>query len=467
MSKPHFHGLSRSWKLIIAGASVIILAVALVLIFSFSFTVRNILPKNMKVTAMELHGLECCGYSEFHTELTEYENLLSVLRYVESIPLQPLAREPADAKEWSITIYTLDHSSYEVRFIGNEAVSFGGQLYSVKATPFFRKGTDIYNNVCKLAGDDAFSFDHASIAAGLVDVFESEDGVYCLKDIGNIHLSDELDSYTSLYGLYLLNPENETGEFVCRIPGDHTAYYDGSVYYTDGYDRHSIMAYDLSSEKYRTVLTWPEGDIVYVSYISDGHMAFNADWRDERGWFLSNKLYVMDMENGQVTPLPTSAEKSIFNFIGYDGDALIYIDQEDSADVMYSQKIEDQYPAVLAAGPEGSFSGACLLLDGVYYYPGEDSLLESFEINDSDSIQKHGVKPDYGNVEHIAAYDGDIYVLWCYERQEYAVFKLDNSGTISKLAESDEMDYLALGFYATQKGIIIKWFYTYTWIPFE
>lgn len=155
--------------------------------------------------------------------------------------------------------------------------------------------------------------------------------------------------------------------------------------------------------------------------------------------------------------LGSSEIKAVVDFMWRDGAISMQnlIEQEETADVMYSQKVEDQYPTMLDAGLEESFSGACLLLDGVYYYPGEDSLLERFEINDADNVKKYGHKLNYGNVEHITAYDGDVYALWCYERQEYAVFKLDKSGTISKVAESDEMDYLALGFYATQKGIII------------
>lgn len=438
MSKLHFPKLSRPWKLIIAGVSAVVLAAALLLIFSFSVTVRNILPQNMKVTTMELHGLEWCGYSEFHTELTEYENLLSVLRYVESIPLQPLTREPADAKEWSITIYTLNRSSYEVRFIGNEAVSFDGQLYSVKATPFFPKGTDIYNNVCKLAGDDAFSFDHASIAAGLVDVFGSEDGVYCLKDIGNIHLSDELDSYASLYGLYLLKPENETGGFVCRIPGDHTAYYDGSKAYSKQ-NKTTVNAEHIDAQ--RTGRVAEDEEYAYFGDPDNGYALSKLDLSSgEITTVVDKQSYATSLYNGKLYFLTKSEEAYRFAIAAVDtdganlefllpsiygfffliaNDEIFFVDKEGDNKNLYSYDIQtEQMRLLLNDVSHASLQNYCFAEEHIIFT--KDDMIYKLNCNDPKPIL---LSKDHG--EEFKYVDGWI---WYHSFDDGYWWKIDMDG---------------------------------------
>lgn len=151
MIKSWYEGLSSRQKKLLYLALIIVL----ILIYSFAFTVRSVLPKNLEITSLSFSGLEGCyegAVPEFQVEITDAETITSVMRYLKGVPLWTFGKALTGGDEWSITINTADGNAYKLNFLDNYAASFDGKLYYVKTTPFFWKGTDIYSKVCQLAG---------------------------------------------------------------------------------------------------------------------------------------------------------------------------------------------------------------------------------------------------------------------------------------------------------------------------
>lgn len=151
MIKSWYEGLSSRQKKLLYLALIIVL----ILIYSFAFTVRSVLPKNLEITSLSFSGLEGCyegAVPEFQVEITDEKTINSVMRYLKGLPLWTFGDSLTGGAEWNVTANTTDGSSYELRFLDNYAFYFDGKLYYVKTTPFFWKGTDIYSKVCQLAG---------------------------------------------------------------------------------------------------------------------------------------------------------------------------------------------------------------------------------------------------------------------------------------------------------------------------
>lgn len=135
--------------------AVVALIIVLILIYSFSFTVKSVLPDDLDISSIDIS--DKMYYLDDLTEenwrsISDPQIISSVMEYVGEIPLKKDGEGAlAGGDYWKIIIKTLDGEEYQVRFSENEAVLYQDHWYDVKTTPFFWKGTDIYSTVCQLA----------------------------------------------------------------------------------------------------------------------------------------------------------------------------------------------------------------------------------------------------------------------------------------------------------------------------
>ncbi len=104
------------------------------------------------------------------------------------------------------------------------------------------------------------------------EVFEFSGDLYCLKAV---------DEIPPCYGLYLLNPEEESGELLCCIPSYQIQYANGCLYYADANNKRDIMVYDIATGQHTLFYTLPEGDRAAVQYVDERKLIFSTLFCDE------------------------------------------------------------------------------------------------------------------------------------------------------------------------------------------
>lgn len=146
----------RSKAELVKFLAVVALIVSLILIYSFSFTAKSVLPDDLDISSIDIS--DKMYYLDDLTEenwrsISDPQIISSVMEYVGQIPLKKDGEGAlAGGDYWKIVVKTLDGEEYQLLFSENEVVLFQNHWYDVKTMPFFWKGTDIYSKVCQLAG---------------------------------------------------------------------------------------------------------------------------------------------------------------------------------------------------------------------------------------------------------------------------------------------------------------------------
>lgn len=144
------------WTLrLLSIAIVSIVVAAMVLLYSFSCTVRSVIPDNFEVSSVTIS--DKISYldvftDEMWTQITDTKQVDSVVSYLMKIPLKEGSDGYAGGEKWCVVIAGADGIKYEFRFSDNSVLLVNGDWYEVKTTPFFKRRTDIYGNICQMAG---------------------------------------------------------------------------------------------------------------------------------------------------------------------------------------------------------------------------------------------------------------------------------------------------------------------------
>ncbi len=294
---------------------------------------------------------------------------------------------------------------------------------------------------------------------GWIDqVFETEDGLYCLKALGA--------DLAAGRGLYRLEPEAETGTLVCCLYGYDAVYENGCLYYANYETKTEIMEYHIATGQLRVLAVVPECDRAAVGMAAGQNLIVASLWCDALDIVQRRQYSTLGLDGTLGSQLWKAQENGTFLFVGASDDSVVYIDLSDHR--LYVQALLSDQRVLLEDVYAGGFGRACLVYGGACYYPSETGLVRRMDLSEPGQGEDLGERPGSGQAISIKVFQDTVYVLWGFLRSA-AVYRLSADGNavlLTQLAEAEDAEAgLVRDFCVCKDGVVFVKRDKYAWVP--